>query len=572
VERATSDERRATSDERRATSDERRATSDERRATSDVWSTIRAERTVLAVARTVTATTRLLDALELFRSDYRVQVVFAVDSTSVFSAGVSELLASVGARVLSWDQLTDQPVDLAVSASENVSLGPLRVPVVVLPHGVGFQKYVPAPEHPAATRLSGLVPDPIRRELDLDLVVSHPGQVAQLAAVSGETPARTVVTGDICFDRLRASLRLREVYRRELGLDEHHRLVLLSSTWRQQSLWSRRPRLPERMLAELPVDEYRVAWVAHPNAWFGHGPWQVRSWLADARDAGLLMIPPTAGWQATLAAADVVVGDHGSVTFYAVAAGLPVLLAAFGDEAVPGTPLAEFGRTAPRLRDDVPIRRQLEEVLTGHDPARYDAVTGAAFDRVGQALPTLRTLLYRRLDLPEPRPTPPVRAWPAPQPESSAVRAFAVAVDTTGHDTVAIDRRPAILTDHETEPLERTLAVYDDEPDPRLAESASVIVREPVTERADAQTWARRAFRQYPGARVAAAAIDDGCLAMFRDGSIMTLQNTTGVSVDPLILAAVCAALPSGQRGGIRHLDLVLGARHVPVLLSVSPG
>jgi hypothetical protein len=31
------------------------------------------------------------------------------------------------------------------------------------------------------------------------------------------------------------------------------------------------------------------------NVWFGHSPWQVRAWLAEALDAGLVLIPPFEG-------------------------------------------------------------------------------------------------------------------------------------------------------------------------------------------------------------------------------------------------------------------------------------
>jgi len=52
------------------------------------WVTVGAERTLLAVARTVTSTVRVLEALELLRGDVRVQVVFAVNESSPFVAGV----------------------------------------------------------------------------------------------------------------------------------------------------------------------------------------------------------------------------------------------------------------------------------------------------------------------------------------------------------------------------------------------------------------------------------------------------------------------------------------------------
>ncbi|MFC7740294.1 hypothetical protein ACFQXA_03960 [Nocardiopsis composta] len=60
------------------------------------------------------------------------------------------------------------------------------------------------------------------------------------------------------------------------------------------------------------------------------------------------LIPPEQGWQAALVAADAVIGDHGSVTYYAAALGRPVLLAAFDEgEVLPGSHIDLLGRAAP---------------------------------------------------------------------------------------------------------------------------------------------------------------------------------------------------------------------------------
>ncbi|WP_241837539.1 hypothetical protein [Streptomyces sp. CB02115] len=80
------------------------------------------------------------------------------------------------------------------------------------------------------------------------------------------------------------------------------------------------------MTSELPSDEYRIAAVLHPNIWHGHGPGQIRAWLDRARRAGLALIDPLEDWRQALLAADVVIGDHSSVTYYAAALGTPVLL------------------------------------------------------------------------------------------------------------------------------------------------------------------------------------------------------------------------------------------------------
>ena len=64
----------------------------------------------------------------------------------------------------------------------------------------------------------------------------------------------------------------------------------------------------------------------HPNIWALHGRRQVLAWLADHMAAGLGVVPPQEGWRAALVGADVVIGDHGSVTRYGAALGVPVLM------------------------------------------------------------------------------------------------------------------------------------------------------------------------------------------------------------------------------------------------------
>lgn len=77
------------------------------------------------------------------------------------------------------------------------------------------------------------------------------------------------------------------------------------------------PLILRRLTSELPIDEYRTAAVLHPNIWAGHGPGQVRLWLDRARRAGLALVDPLAGWRQALIAADLVIGDFGSVSYYA---------------------------------------------------------------------------------------------------------------------------------------------------------------------------------------------------------------------------------------------------------------
>ncbi|TLF80967.1 hypothetical protein [Nocardia cyriacigeorgica] len=222
-----------------------------------------------------------------------------------------------------------------------------------------------------------------------------------------------MVAGDPCLDRLTASLPLRHQYRRALGADPNTTIVTLTSTWGPNSLLGRNPELIDSTLAELPLDDHIVTAIIHPNVWFAHGPWQIRRWLADALRAGLRLIPPLHGWQATLIASDVVIGDHGAVTGYAAALSIPTLLAAFPDhEVAPGSAAELVGRFAPRLDRRRALPEQLAETRSRHDCERSQQIAQRVSSRPGQCADVLRSTFYRMTGLAEPPFAAPVPPYP----------------------------------------------------------------------------------------------------------------------------------------------------------------
>ncbi len=179
---------------------------------------------------------------------------------------------------------------------------------------------------------------------------------------------------------------------------------MVTTTWQPESALGCHPDLLERLLGELSPEKYRVAAVLHPNIWGVHGTWQVRAWFADCLRAGLLLLPPQEGWRAALAAADVVIGDHGSVTSYGAAVGVPVVLASpVRDSFLRMGSLAEVvSRGAVRLRPDRPLPEQLREAVECCSPLRQRRIAGLITSRPGQAAQILRGTMYRLLDLTEP--------------------------------------------------------------------------------------------------------------------------------------------------------------------------
>ncbi|MEV0221557.1 hypothetical protein [Streptomyces sp. NPDC050704] len=546
------------------------------------WSTFHGERTLVVAARTVTSTVRALETLpSLLRDDARVTVVFAYDRTSAFNDGVLDLLHAAGCRVAPWEQLGHIDPDLILSASENIDVPEGDCPVLVLPHGVGFQKFVPDSRSPHE-RLSGVVPDSLLESGRAWLAVSHPAQEEQLLATHPKSAGRTLLVGDPCFDELVGSRSRRGAYREALGVAEHQRLVMVSSTWGRTSLLGSLPDLLPRLIAQLPCDEYQVGAIVHPNVWSAHGAWQIRTLQAAALDAGLLLMPAVHAWRPALVAADVVVGDHGSVTLYGAAAGTPLLLAAFGSDAVPGTAAHKLAAVAPRLDTRGDLRRQVEDVIRGHTPQRYAAVAAQAFAEPGHALARLRTALYRLLNLPEPSSPPPAPlVLPVPDPPATPVTSWQVTTDVTGDSvapTVTVHRFPATVTSYgktcpESAALFTHLACADDERDRRLTESASVLVRRrPASAALTALRWIEDALVQSPGSLVAASAVrGGGCLVGLRDGRVVEAA-ATGPVLDPGLPAAVVyACLRAGlalddtqvtlRIGDLRDEDVVLRLR-----------
>ncbi|MEW2168150.1 hypothetical protein AB0912_34950 [Streptomyces sp. NPDC007084] len=546
------------------------------------WSTFHGERTLVVAARTVTSTVRVLETLPgLVRDDPRVTVVFAYDPTSAFNAGVLELLHGAGCRVAPWEQVGSIDPDLILSASENIEVPEGDCPVLVLPHGVGFQKLVPdsRSEH---ERLSGVVPDSLLESGRAWLAVSHPAQEEQLLATHPKAAGRTLLVGDPCFDELAGSRPRRRAYREALGVADDQRLVMVSSTWGPTSLLGRHPDLLPRLLAQLPCDEARVGAIVHPNVWSAHGTWHLRTLQAAALDAGLLLMPAVHAWRPALVAADVVVGDHGSVTLYGAALGTPLMLAAFGGDAVPGTAAHSMAAIAPRLDPGGDLRRQVEDAVREHRPQRYAAVAAQAFAEPGHALARLRTAFYELLKLPEAASPPPASlVLPVPDPPATPVTSWQVTTAITGDSaapTVTVQRVPATVTAYgaarpDTSARFTHLACADDERDPRLTESASVIVRRDAAPTSvGALRWIGDTLAQLPGSLLAASAVRGNvCLVGLRDGRVVEAA-VTGPPVDPSLPAAVVYALLRAgvalddtqvalHVGDIRHEDVVLRLR-----------
>ncbi|MER5278077.1 hypothetical protein ABT025_20315 [Streptomyces sp. NPDC002809] len=556
------------------------------------WVTRGACLRVLIVVHNVTAATRLLDVLPLFDDDLRIQLLATCPGSSAFSAGTAELLAETGVPVLPWEQATQTPVDLVLSASFGGQLEAFRGKLAVLSHGVGYTKRLATPDTGHRTPDTGSGPGPGPDGVPVfgnapqwvladdgvpladALVLSHPEQVDRLRAACPEAAPTAVLAGDPCFDRMLAARPYRERFRRALGVRAGQRLIVLSSTWNPESLFGDGrgdeggrsdggtggsdvlSALLPRLAREFPVDEYRFAAVLHPNIWHGHGPGQVRAWLDRARRCGLVLVDPLEGWRQALLAADAVIGDHGSVTYYAAALGIPVLLAAAPlHELDPGAPISAFMREAPRLAPGEPLREQVERLVDRHRPLPGPA--GFTTSVPGEAAVRLRALFYSMMGAAEPEWAATLEPLPLPGLATVTVTAplhVVTLVDRPGE--VSVSRWGGSPSAAGPGSGDVHIAVHEDTRDVDQLDLADVIFRDgpPDDPRfGSPSVWTDEVLRRYQGCSLAAFVVGpDTCVVRLRRGDLLRLM---GAGVDPGVCASALHALlgpGSGSDEGVR--------------------
>ncbi|MGW2414017.1 hypothetical protein ACWCV5_17840, partial [Streptomyces tubercidicus] len=380
------------------------------------------------------------------------------------------------------------------------------------------------------------------------LVLSHPEQLERLRRVCPEAVKAAVLGGDPCFDRMLAGRVYRERFRRALGVRRGQRLVVLNSTWNPEGLFGNGgeqdvlPSLLPRLAAELPADDYRLAAVLHPNIWYGHGPGQIRAWLARARRGGLSLIDPVRGWRQALLAADVVLGDFGAVSYYAAALGTPVLLAASGEDRLdPEAPLAAFVREAPRLDPHGPLREQLVESLARHRPLAGPAEFTTSAPGASAAL--LRQHFYTLLDLPEP--TAPALLEPLPLPPYDPPRRthpLDVRTRIRGADIV-VERSAGHPYDAAGETHR---SVHEDTLDPGDLTTADVIWRDGPADDprlGSPDQWTAEVLQRHPHCSLASyVSGPDRCTVRTRDLGVLRLSAGPGADADPAAYASALHA------------------------------
>ncbi|MFK4614852.1 hypothetical protein ABH930_005558, partial [Kitasatospora sp. GAS204A] len=539
--------------QRAAGSGQRAAGSGQRAAGSGQRAAGSGQRAVLLAVRSAGALHRLLDVLPVFAGDERISTRFTLVPGSDFDVDALAALERSGARSVAWEDARRRPHDLILTASPK---GPLRVlsgPLVLFPHGAGFNKTI---SHEGSWDLpSGLDPrfllDGGNPRAALH-ALAHASQLDRLAERCAPAAAKATVVGDPTLDRILRSVSLREEYRSSLGTGER-RLVVLTSTWGPESLLARRPQLPAALVGGLPHDSYQFALVLHPNEYSRTGTFDLSRQLAPVLGAGLVLARPHEEWAALLVAADAVITDHGSTALYAAALDRTVVGAYDGgSELIPGSPMSDLLATVPSL----PEAAALPDALQAAAAAGTRRFADTAFSLQGRSLVRLRRELYRLLRL-RPRSVP-IEAPPLPHPNPAAGRPPAYAVRAEVSDLrVNVQRFPAF-----TSVAAHHLAAEHPVAGPRHLQSASLLWRRSgpaphdapdavSTNRWTAAGWTARTLAELPGCRTAAAILTpERCLVRHRSAGLLSVhigvRNADGrvLRVDPAAaLSAVHAWL-----------------------------
>ena len=307
-----------------------------------------------------------------------------------------------------------------------------------------------------------------------------------------------------------------------------------------------------QLAEQLPLDEFRIAVALHPNIWFGHTRGQVDAWLADWQRAGIVVMPPEEGWRAALVAADLAVGDYGSVTFYSAAQGAPLLLATRPTELLdPASPIAALLAAAPQLDPKRCLLDQVRDAIAEHAPEQYAHITAQTTSAPGRSHQLLREAIYRELRLAEPDTPAPVLAVPMPTVSARPVDAQLIGV-RQGEVGVELNRFPAEVLYRAPEIARgRFLVVGTNQPRQTWLERADALVRDspgPV------RRWIDGSLAALPGCLVAAARDERGQWVVGdRSGRLLRFARVDGgeLSADD---GACCAALGCAGLAGTAGL------------------
>ncbi|WP_071812681.1 CopG family ribbon-helix-helix protein [Lentzea guizhouensis] len=539
-------------------------------------------RRLLVVVRNHSSLDRLLELLPYLTSARGVTVKSTVDASGRPPANLTDRLERAGTQFVSWQDAVETPFDAVIAAHSSRRLVAFKHRnLFVVPHGVGFNRArfassgvgVPADGFSAAdlTDRHGAVFPAV-------IGLANVEQMSSLAEVVPAAVSKAVVIGDASFDRLQANSAHRAEFRSGLGVMPEERLVVVSSTWGEHSLLERYPTLVARLLSQLPVDQYKVVLVVHPNFWTDQKPEEHLVAWQPAVGSGLLVMPPQEGWRAALLAADVVIGDHGSVTRYAAALGKPLLEIGIDDtEAALSSQLSEFVAHAPKVDVGGDLRRQIETAVADQDNSWFEPIGRRMFVIPGESMRVLLGQIYGLMGLPEPkrhpRPLsiPPSSALRGSPPKSTLVSTTLLPRNRRSADAL-VERFPAGLAEFSRPQPDRVLVSQWGETDPSMLSDAHVHVRDDVLEVEEAQLWMASVLNTYPRASLAVAAVEEtSCLLCTQDRRTLRAElSRPELGASARVAAAIHRLLVDGWSLSPGGYDLHLQSRGEELVVTVE--
>lgn len=486
---------------------------------------VRFQKTVLVIVRSETVLTRMDELCSALFASMAIQCLFTVPKPiSRFDRGVEAAIRERGCIYVPWGEVLSRTFDLAISASPNGNFELIDAPLVVMQHGPALSKEEALSD---TVRLMERLRTRVR-----PTVLACPTDPEELDAIPQSI--RTEIVGDPVFDSMVAYANLRQSFREDLDVGGH-RLVTLSSTWGPDCLISRHPRLVRTLLETLPSNRFRVALILHPYVWQAHGEWQIRAWLRRELQAGLLLIPHRSGWQATILASDLIIGDHGSVTHYAASAGIPTVRPSeVGAAPTIRTPIArQTESVAVTVASEQEIvRRALLAEPVGMPHARTDA-----FSCVGKSLQQLQRLFHELLDL-EIAETPPERCIPIAPPipiasPTGLYRTVTTCSSAGGMALMATDSYPASLPCEDFAYDGRLIADGTTADTHAIAQADVLVVAAEATDEDEAVRVARTHLDRHPNLKTVIVMVATGWVLLGRKGGCTAATAATDLESIP---------------------------------------
>ncbi|WP_073846509.1 hypothetical protein [Amycolatopsis sp. CB00013] len=489
---------------------------------------------MLLVVRNGATLDRTLSLLQVLRADVP-EIRFTIDAGSSFDLGLQRHIESLGFEVLSWKEATDEHFDVILATQASKRLAELHGFKIVCAHGAGYNRLVPKSTG-SDTVATGLVRDQLMvgGEVIPDLIfVSHAEQIDRLRLGCPEAAERAVVLGDPVFYRIKESEFARDRFRQRFELTGRQKLVVVSSTWGPYGGLGSHDDLIPQLLVQLPVHEYRLAAILHPNIWAGHTPAEIKLFLEDYCDAGLVYIPPRTPWEAAVIAADIVLGDHGSVSYYGAALGRPLLLIADGSQELdPASPPARLCREGDHLDLTKDLLPQIDRAFSTHDPAKAAAITEAMFQEQDRSWEIFRNAILQAAARPLPKGRPRMIRVDDPEPSPSrSLTAWKVSPKLAyreNNPVIEIRCLPKIVAREVDAYRERTLRIADaaeyyltvtaqDEVDRACRDNTDVMLHMGPLRTADGEQWASEIFTGRT-ATLAGYVGNGGCMLRWIDG------------------------------------------------------